>query len=199
MNAVDHRIIYGSFNVAENHRSLKAIFHALSESGLSPQYATIDGNPALSLALRYQWPSIIVQRCLVHIQRQGLSWCRRNPKRTDAKHLRKLFLEVTSIHSTEDRDNFLTRFNSWEHTYGKRIATTPEHGYVFSDLKRARSMLLSALPHMFYFLGNPIVANSTNAVEGYFSRLKHRYRQHRGLAVRHREQYFQWYLTLCPQ
>ena len=197
MNAIDHTILSGSYNVSEKPRDLGALFQFLAQEGLSPQYATIDGNPALSQALLRQWPEIILQRCLVHIQRQGLSWCRRNPKRTDAKHLRRIFLDVTAIHSSGDREKFLKRVYAWETTYGAYIAATAEHGYVFSDLKRARSMLLSALPNMFHYLNNPLVASSTNALEGYFSRLKQRYRQHRGLSVRHRHRYFQWYLSLC--
>lgn len=197
MNAVDHTMLYGAYNVSEQPRDLGALFHHLAEGRLSLQYATVDGNPALSQALQRQWPAIVLQRCLVHIQRQGLSWCRRNPKRTDAKHLRKIFLDVTTIHSVSDRDRFLHRVQVWERVHGTRIAATPEHGYIFSDLKRARSMLLAALPNMFHYLDNPLIANSTNALEGYFSRLKQRYRQHRGLAPRHRFAYFQWYLSLC--
>lgn len=199
MNAIDHKIVYGSYDVSEKPRSLNTLFQNLSCDGLSPQYATIDGNPALTLALRRQWPQIVLQRCVVHVQRQGLSWCRRNPKRTDARHLRKIFLGVTTIQSAHDREKFLKQFHAWERTYGAGIATTPEHGYVFSDLKRARNMLLTALPNMFHYLNHPVIANSTNALEGYFSRLKHRYRQHRGLAARHRYKYFQWYLSLSPR
>ena len=198
MNAIDHTIFSGSYNVSEQPRDLGALFQHLAQEGLSLHCATIDGNPALSQALLRQWPEIILQRCVVHIQRQGLSWCRRNPKRTDAKHLRRIFLDVTSIHSSDDRERFLKRVYAWETTYGTDIAATAEHGYIFSDLKRARSMLLSALPNMFHYLNNPLVASSTNALEGYFSRLKQRYRQHRGLSVRHRHRYFQWYLSLCP-
>ena len=197
MNATNHTMLHGAYNVSEQPQDLGALFQCLAQQGLSLEYATIDGNPALSQALRRQWPTVVLQRCLVHIQRQGLSWCRRTPKRTDAKHLRRIFLDVTTIHSLLDRKHFLKRVDAWEQTYGTHIAVTPEHGYVFSDLKRARSMLLAALPNMFHYLNNPIIATSTNALEGYFSRLKQRYRQHRGLAQRHRPAYFQWYLSLC--
>jgi len=39
-------------------------------------------------------------------------------------------------------------------------------GYVFSDIKRARSMLLRALPDMFHYLDNPLIPTSTNGLEG---------------------------------
>ena len=79
------------------------------------------------------------------------------------------------------------------------IASSPETGWVFSDLKRARSMLLSALPNMFHYLDDLNIPKSTNALEGYFARLKQKYRQHRGLVKRHRNSYFEWYLHLCPR
>lgn len=197
MDAVAHTMLYGSYNVSETPRDLGVLFQYLAEQGLSLKYGTIDGNPALSQALRQQWPQIILQRCLVHIQRQGLSWCRRTPKRTDAKHLRDIFLEVTAIHSQNDKEKFIQHVQAWEKTYGTRIAVIPEHGKVFSDIKRARSMLLTALPNMFHYLDNSLIAHSTNALEGYFSRLKQRYRQHRGLSRFHRLNYFHWYLALC--
>jgi transposase-like protein len=199
MDAERHKLLSGVFNVSERPQDLQTVFGSLAERGLSLKYATIDGNPPLSLALQKQWPGIVLQRCLVHIQRQGLSWCRRQPKRADARHLRELFLETTAIETSADRSRFLERVRTWEQKYGSRIATTPEHGYVFSDLKRARSMLLTALPNMFQYLFHPSIARSTNPLEGYFARLKQRYRQHRGLAQRRRYAYFLWYIALCKQ
>jgi transposase-like protein len=149
--------------------------------------------------LRKLWPKIILQRCLVHIQRQGLSWCRRQPKRTDAKQLRDLFLQVMAVRTVADRNRFLAQLVRWEERYGQRIDSTPEYGWIFSDLKRARSMLVKALPDMFHYLKDSKIPTSTNGLEGYFGRLKQKYRQHRGLAPQHREAYFRWFFHLCPR
>lgn len=199
MNGEDYSVVHGVVDVTEGPRDLRRFCHALAKRGARPKAATIDGNPHLTNTLRQFWPEIIIQRCLVHIQRQGLSWCRRNPKRTDAKQLRKIFLKVTSIHTTAERDRFLSQVHQWEDRYGHRIAIAPEKGRVFSDLKRARSMLLAALPHMFHYLNDPRIPTSTNGLEGYFGRLKQRYRQHRGLAKHHHQAYFIWYFQLCPR
>ena len=132
----------------------------LADQGLHPRSVTIDGNPQLFTMLKVVWPTVIVQRCLVHIQRQGLAWCRRNPKRADARRLRELFLQVMEIHTPVERNSFppaealrragLAAWNNWERPPnfdpGQRIARSPETGWVFSDLKRARSMLQKALP-----------------------------------------------------
>ena len=39
---------------------------------------------------------------------------------------------------------------------------------------------------------------TTNALEGYFGRLKQKYRIHRGLSPHKRKSYFRWYLYLKP-
>ena len=118
------------------------------------------------------------------------------PKREDAKDLRKLFLTVLQVHDHQDRQAFLSALNAWEKQYGEAIARAPGRGRVFSDLKKARGMLVTALPNMFCYLDNPGVAKSTNIVEGYFGRMKFRYRQHHGLALQRNDAYFKWYLHL---
>lgn len=199
MEAKRHSIIHGASDMTEGPGHLYPFCCYLKQHGLIPHSATLDGNPHLIRILRLLWPQILIQRCLVHIQRQGLMWCRRYPKRTDAKRLRGLFLKIMSIRTPGHRKRFVSELRHWENHYGRQIAASPERGPVFSDLKRARSMLIAALPDMFRYLDNPFIPNSTNALEGYFARLKQRYRQHRGLARRHREAYFRWYLHLCPR
>ena len=198
MDAECYSVLYGEPDISEGPSDLSKFCVSLAQRELSPISATVDGNPHLIKTLRTLWPKIVIQRCLVHIQRQGLMWCRHYPKRTDAKHLRELFLQVMSIHTLADRNRFLARVHEWEQKYGFKIASSPETGWVFSDLKRARSMLLSALPDMFHYLNDPNIPKCTNALEGYFARLKQKYRQHRGLVKHHRDSYFTWYLHLCP-
>ncbi len=196
MDAITHTIVATEYNIAEGGKELFDFYQYLANAGLRPIYATIDGNTQQNKYLKKVWPDIIIQRCIVHVQRQGLSWCRLHPKRTDAKHLRILFLNLSTIKTKNDIRQFVHRVDQWEQRFGEMIHHTPEHGYVFSDLKRARSMLLKALPNLFHFIDTPTVASSTNALEGYFSRLKEHYRRHRGLSKPHRRNYFLWYFHL---
>lgn len=197
MVAENNTIISGTYDISENSEwQLLSFFKPLKEGSLSPVSCTVDGNPHAIRVLKQLWPDIILQRCLVHIQRQGLMWCRKPPKKTDAQKLREIFLEVTNIRSKSDRDRFLNLVHEWEERYGQYIANKPEKGRVFSDIKRARSMLIKALPDMFHYLDNPKIPSSTNGLEGYFSRLKGHYRHHRGLHPRKRKNYFNWYFNL---
>ena len=197
MNNSKHEVYAGQYGIAENSiPQLKLFFQPLKDNGLYPKSATVDGNPHVIKLLKEMWPHIVIQRCLVHIQRQGMMWCRKFPKRTDAIHLRKLFQKVVYINSVSERDSFIQEFNKWEKRFGKNIDLRLERGKVFSDIKRARSMLTKALPNIFTYLDDPSISPSTNGLEGYFSRLKANYRHHRGLSPRQRSNYFQWYFHL---
>lgn len=196
LDANTHTLVAVAYDITEGGRDLFEFYQRLANSGLQPKYATIDGNRQQNKYLMKVWPSITTQRCIVHVQRQGLSWCRLHPKRTDAKHLRKLFVDLSKIKTPADAQQFIYRVEVWEKRFGPDIQHTPKHGYVFSDLKSARRMLLNTLPNLFLFTDRPEIASSTNALEGYFSRLKERYRRHRGLSKPHRRSYFLWYFYL---
>lgn len=200
MDGQTYTLVSGQYGISENsERQLMAFFSPLKQEGLSPRSFTVDGNPQAIKVIGMLWPGIKIQRCLIHVQRQGLSWCRRYPKTAYARMLRDIFLEVTNIRSVAQRDEFLARVSEWEDKYGSLINTKPEIGRVFSDIKRARSMLLHALPNMFHYLDAPQISNSTNSLEGYFSRLKSHYRQHRGMSKAKRMNYFYWYFYFVPK
>jgi len=200
MDARTHTLVAGQYDISESSQpQLMEFFKCLISNGLNPTSFTVDGNPNVIKVLRQLWPEITIQRCLVHIQRQGLSWCRSYPKTAYARKLRKIFLQVTRLHSLADRDRFLVDVIEWERKYGSMIDDRHETGYVFSDIKRARSMLVRALPDMFHYLDDPLIPISTNGLEGYFSRLKGHYRQHRGLRKEKRPDYFRWYFHYVPK
>lgn len=197
MDNSDHGVRAGKYGIAENSLpQLTSFLMPLIQQGLCPESATVDGNSQVIKLFRSLWPRITIQRCLVHIQRQGMMWCRRFPKGTDAIQLRQLFQKVTYIENIAERDRFLIELNDWENKFGLAIASRPEVGKVFSDLKRARSMLIKALPDMFHYLNDSAIPPTTNSLEGYFSRLKADYRKHRGLSPKRRSSYFKWYFHL---
>lgn len=92
-------------------------FTKLKMEGVDLRSCTVDGNPTVIKVLCRVWSKIIIQRCLVHIQRQGIMWCRKNPKRTDSKKLRKLFIQVPYIKTKEQREMFLHEVSLWEQKY----------------------------------------------------------------------------------
>jgi hypothetical protein len=189
--AVDY--LYG---VRENFVSAYKIFERNKEQGLNPLGITIDGNIEVIRALKQIWPNLIIQRCLAHIQRQGLSWLRKYPKSEAAKELRKIYLTIFYITNYETRDKFIDNVKQWEKKYGEIVKSMPSKDRVCGDLQRARSMIIHAQPNMFHFLDNSKIASTTNMLEGYFSHIKIRYQQHRGLSKIIRPKYLFWYIYL---
>ena len=197
MDAQDHTVIASSYPTRENSLSqLRAFLVPLKEHGLSLESVTVDGNPHAIRAFKELWPDIMIQRCLVHIQRQGLMWCRAKPKMELAKELRGLFLRSMYIRTHQERGIFVRDLMEWEKRYGDMVNSLPSDHKMLSDLKRARSMILKALPDMFHYLNDKRIPFSTNGLEGYFSRVKWGYRNHRGLAAHKRINYFKWYTFL---
>ena len=152
MDGQTHRMVRGQFDVRENSEpQLRAFFQPMVDEGLRPRSFTVDGNRQAIRILRALWPDAVIQRCLVHIQRQGLSWCRNFPKTLYARQLRDIFLQVTRIATAANQEAFLKLVADWEDRHSADIAARKETGRVFSDIKRARSMLLRALPDMFHY------------------------------------------------
>lgn len=197
MDAQDHTIVASNYPTRENSLpQLKALLAPLKECGLSLESVTVDGNPQVIRAFKELWKDITIQRCLVHIQRQGLMWCRAKPKIELAKQLRGLFLHTTYIRTHQEKEIFTSDLMKWEKRYGDIVNRFPSDHNTLSDLKRARSMILKALPNMFHYLNDKNIPFSTNGLEGYFSRVKWAYRNHRGLAKHKRINYFKWYTFL---
>lgn len=194
MSASEYKIVAGRYGIKEKQSELVSYFTELKNQGMKPKSFTTDGNTSILNALRVVWPNVVIQRCLVHIQRQGLMWCRAKPKRLEAQKLRILFLQVTDIKDKLTAEKFLQDFSYWDKRYGQKLLQGKTTGWVVNDLIRARSMLLNSLPNMFHFLIDSNIPSTTNALEGYFSRLKGKYRQHRGLNTKRRFSYFNWYL-----
>jgi len=194
MDGINSKPVFGKYGAKESYPCLIRLFLDMKSLCCNPISASIDGLPAVSRALRAVWPEIIIQRCIVHIQRQGLMWCRAKPKRTDAKKLRKIFLKITNIKTKEDEQEFKKLVVAWEDRYGYKIENSKETGWVFSDLKRARSMLLKAICNAFHYIENENIPKTTNSAEGCFSRLKGLIKDHRGIKGKRREYLFKWFI-----
>lgn len=199
MNAADHTVVAGAYDLCERSKRLALFCAQLASRGLKPFSATTDGDYRQISSIQAAWPAVLLQRCLVHVQRQGLSWCRRYPKTPEAKDLRKLFLALSEVKSHVARVKFICQVRAWEKRFGPGMTESVNRGKVFTDLLLARRTLLKALPTLFQFLKHRRIPNSTNALEGYFARLKEKYRRHRGMNLNHRQAFFQWYFSLRPK
>lgn len=193
MDALTQRIIMSTYVATEDYKTVHPMFIQLNVLGLHPRALILDGHRMIIRAIREVWGTVLIQRCLYHIQRQGLCWLRTYPKTEAAKELQKLLRYLPKIKDIEKRNLFLRDYADWIETYKRFVNTLPSSIAVYKDLKRTMALITNAIPDMFHFLDDPNIRSTTNCLEGFFSRLKADFRRHRGLSEAHKQTYLQWY------
>lgn len=196
MDAVTQKIIAHTYAPKEGFKSTFPWLEKLKANGLNPLYVIMDGELSVMRAVRLTWPKTAIQRCLYHIQREGMRWLRTYPKTQAGSELRAILSRLSAVKSFEDRDFFFELYYRWLTTHQKSVHALPNESVATKDLKRTMTLLKNALPDMFHYLKDPNVHHTTNALEGFYSRLKSDYQRHRGLSKHHRLSYLRWYCYL---
>jgi transposase-like protein len=193
MDAENQIIISHNYVKKESFLEAYPWFSSLKSQGLSPAYITTDGEQSTIRALKQVWPDAKLQRCLYHIQHEGKRWLRSCPKTEAGKQLRKLLSKLCNIKTVKERDRFIQDYMIWVTRYINFIQTLPKNVIAFKDLQRTTVLINNALPDMFYYLDDYNIFSTTNALEGFHSRLKTDYQRHRGLTRLHKINYIHWY------
>jgi transposase-like protein len=196
MNAIDQKIIAHIYVEKESFKDAFPWFTSLKQQGLNPLFITTDGERSIMRAMKLVWPEVTLQRCLYHIQHEGMRWLRTWPKTEAGEELRAILAKVCRIKNVKERDAFINEYNIWLGNYREFVRSLPRTTIAAKDLRRTMILIDNALPDMFFYLDNPVVHSTTNALEGFHSRLKTDYQRHRGLTKEHRIQYINWYCYL---
>jgi hypothetical protein len=193
MDAENQRIIAHLYVHKESFRDAYPWFISLKQHGLNPWVITTDGFQSVLRAMRKVWPQVKLQRCLYHIQHEGMRWLRSYPKTEAGKELRVILSQLSWIKTTHEKNNFITKYSNWLMEYETYVKALPKSTVAFKDLRRTIVLINNAMPDMFYYLEDEKVHSTTNALEGFHSRLKADYQRHRGLSRKHRISYLNWY------
>jgi hypothetical protein len=193
MDATNQKIIASIYVQKESFKDAYPWFLHLKYQGFNPRFITTDGEQSILRAMKLVWPQARLQRCLYHIQHEGMRWLRTYPKTEAGKVLRTILSKLSSIKTSAERDEFIFQFQSWIHKYKNDVLSLPRTQVAFKDLNRTMVLINNALSDMFYFLEDPKIHPTTNALEGFHSRLKADYQRHRGLSKKHKLRYFKWY------
>ena len=180
----------------ESYHNVYPILRDLKKRGLDPKAITMDGHRLVIQAIYDVWPDVFIQRCLYHIQRQGLQWLRIFPKTEAGRDLRFILKIITNIKTEKDKMVFLMTYSDWYHKHRDFIKKLPRDSVANIDLKKAMGLINNALPDMFHYIDDPFIAPTTNLLENFYSQLKHHYRRHRGLTERHKIAYLKWFCYL---
>ena len=187
----------------ERYEEIKEDLENLRALNIRIESITCDGHRAILKAIRKVFKQeVIVQRCLVHIQRMSRIWLTKAPKSIVGQELRKLTQQLHLIKTQEQKLYWLRALYDWDlkhQSYLKERSYNPITGrtwYTHKMVRRVRHLLIRAFPEMFNYIDNGKIHKSTNALESFFGHLKDNLSIHRGLTPKHRRNFIQWYLYL---
>lgn len=161
---------------------------------------TCDGHKAILKAIKKACKDVMLQRCIIHIQRMCRIWLSSKPKSEAGIELRKVISKVHLIETETDKQYWLKDLVDWyenhesfvnQKTYSKE---TGRYWYTHKMVRRSFTVIRKAIPNMFLYLENPRIPKSTNGLESFFGHLKDNLRIHRGLSKKHRKNFIKWYL-----
>ncbi len=190
------------FSDGEHYSEIKEDLDNLIKLGVHIESVTTDGHKSILKAIKKSIPDVVVQRCLVHIQRMCLLWLTRFPKHSSGVELRQLVLMLMKIKTENDRIYWTLELGLWydrHKIYLQEKTIHPETGrywYTHKLLRRSYFTIKRALPNMFHYIVNPAIPSTTNGIEGFFSHLKNHLDLHRGLTIQHRIDFIKWYVYL---
>lgn len=190
------------FSDGEHFTEIKEDLDNLIKLGVHIESITTDGHKSVLKAIKKALPDVLVQRCLVHIQRMCLLWLTRFPKHIAAIELRRLVLMLLRIKTHNDRIHWMAELAQWHQCHKAYLAEktiheqTGRYWYKHKLIRRSYLTINRALPNMFHYLANPLIPNTTNGIEGFFSHLKNHLDLHRGLTLQHRIDFIKWYVYL---
>jgi transposase-like protein len=163
---------------------------------------TCDGQPGTLRAIRAALPGVVIQRCLVHVHRQMLTWLTQRPQTLAAQELRHIAFLLPKVSQEAEKNLLFHMLLRWYKTHKELVnektyhAQTDRWWYKHRNLRRSYQTLKRAWPNLFAYLKDPAIPHSTNGLESFFGHLKGTLQVHRGLTDEHRRSFIRWYLHL---
>lgn len=170
-----------------------------------PKAIIFDGQKGLIKSVGELWPDIQIQRCQAHIIRLALAWLTNNPKTEAARDLRFIVSKLCSVHTQKEKERWVQQLSEWHKLYQEFLAekthTINPRGvrswwYTHRKLRGVYSLIRNALPHLFTFLEDSQIPNTTNRLEGGINaQIAELVRRHRGFDVKQKQVMVAYYLS----
>ena len=182
-------ILYKSYVKHETNALYIKGLETIGSRGITIQSIICDGRKG-HLTL---YNDIPIQMCQFHQVQIVLRYLTRKPKQEAAIELRKVTLTLTNSTKKE----FVQRLDRWHsrwENYLNERSINHHTGKSFYTHKRLRSAYLSLcrnMPYLFVFEQYPalMIPNTTNALDGSFSDLKNKLRNHNGLTLERKKRF----------
>lgn len=169
---------------------------ALEEKGFILEAAVIDGKRGV-LAV---FGDIPVQLCQFHQIAIVRRYLTSRPYLPAGKELRAITLSLP-VMTEETFSNLLAVwYQKWEQFLKERTYALNNHNWQYTHrrIRSAYRSLKTNMPYLFTYLKYPHlhIPNTTNSIDGFFSKLKHLLNTHRGLTLQRRYKLIQEILGL---
>jgi putative transposase len=173
-----------------------------------PHAIVCDGQKGILKALDLLWPTAVIQRCLVHVQRNIRGKLTANPQSEAGKDLQWLIRRLFAVNNAEQMPEFVAVFELLQTQHAgflcERTQNPDPNGkrtwwYTHRGVRSAYNQIAKLLrdDQLFAFITHPELQlpKQTNRLEGgtnaSLSELLHR---HRGLSPTHQRRLTDWYL-----
>jgi hypothetical protein len=183
-NALDGAVLFKQYVRYETSALYLAGIAEISRRGIVVQATVCDGRQGLFGI----FGDIPMQMCLFHQVQIVLRYLTRKPKTQAAIELKNLTLKLKKQSSKEFTDNLNNRHLQWKDFLNARSLshTTGKTFYTHKRLRSAYLSLMKHLPYLFLYQDckELMIPNTTNALDGQFSDLKNKLRNHNGSSKR---------------
>lgn len=137
------------------------------------------------------FPGIPMQMCQFHMIRIVHRYLTRKPKMDAAKELRNIVLRLTETSRSEFTEMLKKWYLKWHDFLDEQTPYKKRKVYTHKRLRSAYLSLIRHLPYLFTFEDYPnlMIPNTTNTLDGHFSDLKNKLRNHNGLSKERKIKY----------
>jgi len=188
-NSLDGLILFKQYVLNETNELYLSGIQEITRRGISVQSIVCDGKPGIFDV----FDDIPMQMCQFHMLQIINRKLTRKPQSIAAGALRKLALKLTE----QTREEFTNNLNIWYLEYKNYYnehdisETTGKKIYTHRRLRSAYRSLRKYLPYLFVYQDYKelMIPNTTNALDGQFSDLKNKLRNHNGLSKQRKMKY----------
>lgn len=192
------------FTDEERYTEIREDLENIRRLGIDVVSITCDGHRSLLKSIRKVFPKAIIQRCVVHVVRQCRTWLTKHPQHITSFELLKIVEQLHSIKTLEQSGLWLLAAWRWEKEHSdfihqKVMKENGKYWFKHKMLRKARYLLLRAIPNLFGYLDNPDIPATTNRLEAFSRHLKEKLGVHHGLTLAHKKNFIKWYLFFQNQ
>jgi hypothetical protein len=141
-----------------------------------PAGAVTDGKPGIGEVIKGMFHLSVVQRCVVHVERDLKKYLPLHSPLVATQKLREICIPLTGVKTRGDYNHLYFSLTMWESEYGhllkERSRPNPGSGvkrtwwYTHGNLRRAWRLLNRDPNSLFHFLDNLIIPSTNNSLEG---------------------------------